>query len=34
MQMFRNYLITSDVEPVTNYKGIQKINVIDWLLEN
>lgn len=25
-------LITTDVEPVTSYKGIQKINVIDWLL--
>jgi len=27
-------LITTDVEPVTTYKGIQKINVIDWLLED
>jgi predicted AAA+ superfamily ATPase len=26
-------LITTDVEPVTTYKGIRKVNVIDWLLE-
>ena len=26
-------LLTTDVEPVTSYKGIHKINVIDWLLE-
>ena len=25
-------LLTTDVEPITDYKGIQKINVIDWLL--
>ena len=30
----RRILLTTDVEPVTIYKGIQKINVIDWLLEN
>ena len=30
----RRILLTTDVEPVTTYKGIQKINVIDWLLEN
>jgi predicted AAA+ superfamily ATPase len=29
----RRILLTTDVEPVTNYKGIQKLNVIDWLLE-
>ncbi|MCL2327437.1 MAG: ATP-binding protein [Bacteroidetes bacterium] len=29
----RRILLTTDVEPVTVYKGIQKINVIDWLLE-
>jgi predicted AAA+ superfamily ATPase len=29
----RRILLTTDVEPVTIYKGIQKINVIDWLLE-
>jgi predicted AAA+ superfamily ATPase len=29
----RRILLTTDVEPATNYKGIQKINVIDWLLE-
>ncbi len=28
----RRILLTTDVEPVTIYKGIQKINVIDWLL--
>jgi len=27
-------LLTTDVEPVTDYKGIQKINVIDWLLND
>jgi predicted AAA+ superfamily ATPase len=26
-------LITTDIEPLTTYKGIQKINIIDWLLE-
>jgi predicted AAA+ superfamily ATPase len=26
-------LLTTDVEPVTFYKGIQKINVISWLLQ-
>lgn len=30
----RRILLTTDVEPITTYKGIQKINVIDWLLEN
>ncbi|MDR0605649.1 MAG: ATP-binding protein [Bacteroidales bacterium] len=29
----RRILLTTDVEPVTTYKGIRKINVIDWLLE-
>ena len=29
----RRILLTTDIEPVTSYKGIQKINVIDWLLE-
>ena len=29
----RRVLLTTDVEPATTYKGIQKINVIDWLLE-
>ena len=29
----RRILLTTDVEPETTYKGIQKINVIDWLLE-
>jgi len=29
----RRILLTTDVEPATTYKGIQKINVIDWLLE-
>jgi predicted AAA+ superfamily ATPase len=28
----RRILLTTDVEPVTVYKGIQKINVINWLL--
>ena len=29
----KRLLLTTDVEPVTTYKGIQKKNVIDWLLE-
>jgi predicted AAA+ superfamily ATPase len=29
----RRILLTTDVEPLTTYKGIQKINIIDWLLE-
>lgn len=27
-------LLTMDVEPETSYKGIQKINAIDWLLNS
>ncbi len=26
-------LLTMDIEPESSYKGIQKINIIDWLLE-
>jgi predicted AAA+ superfamily ATPase len=26
-------LLTMDIEPETSYKGIQKVNVLDWLLE-
>ena len=29
----RRILLTTDVEPATTYKGIKKMNVIDWLLE-
>jgi predicted AAA+ superfamily ATPase len=29
----KRMLLTTDVEPVTTYKGIEKINVIDWLLD-
>lgn len=29
----RRILLTTDVEPVTTYKGIKKMNVIDWLLK-
>jgi predicted AAA+ superfamily ATPase len=29
----KHILLTANVEPVTIYKGIQKINVIDWLLD-
>jgi len=29
----KRILLTTDIEPVTTYKGIQKLNVIDWLLE-
>ncbi|MDR1591920.1 MAG: hypothetical protein LBS16_03425 [Prevotellaceae bacterium] len=28
----KRILITSDVEPTTFYNGMQKINIIDWLL--
>lgn len=27
-------LLTMDVEPEIAYKGIQKINIINWLLDN
>ena len=30
----KRILLTTDVEPDTSYKGIQKINVIDWLLKD
>ena len=30
----KRILLTMDVEPESSYKGIQKINVIDWLLGN
>jgi predicted AAA+ superfamily ATPase len=30
---FQRTLITTDVEPVTIFKGIKKINAIDWLLK-
>ena len=26
-------LLTMDLDPQTNYDGIQKINVLDWLIE-
>jgi len=29
----KRILLTTDVEPETSYKGIQKINIIDWLLK-
>jgi len=29
----KRILLTTDVEPDTSYKGIQKINVIDWILK-
>lgn len=29
----RSILLTTDVEPETTYKGIKKMNVIDWLLQ-
>lgn len=29
----RRILLTTDVEPITTFKGIRKINVIDWLLQ-
>ena len=30
----KRMLLTTDIEPDSNYKGIEKINVIDWLLDN
>ncbi len=30
----RRILLTMDVEPTSTHKGIQKINVIDWLLND
>jgi len=29
----KRILLTTDIKPVITYKGIQKVNVIDWLLE-
>jgi predicted AAA+ superfamily ATPase len=29
----KRILLTTDVEPVITYKGIQKLNIINWLLE-
>jgi predicted AAA+ superfamily ATPase len=37
LQMIKDFnrrtLITADVEPESNFKGIRKVNVIDWLME-
>ena len=30
----KRILLTADIEPDSSYKGIEKINVIDWLLDN
>jgi predicted AAA+ superfamily ATPase len=30
----KRILLTADIEPPSSYKGIEKINVIDWLLNN
>jgi predicted AAA+ superfamily ATPase len=30
----KRILLTADIEPASSYKGIEKINVIDWLLNN
>jgi len=30
----KRILLTADIEPDSTYKGIEKINVIDWLLNN
>jgi predicted AAA+ superfamily ATPase len=30
----KRILLTADIEPDSSYKGIEKINVIDWLLNN
>jgi predicted AAA+ superfamily ATPase len=30
----KRILLTTDVEPLTTYKGIQKMNVIDWLFND
>ncbi|MCL2596505.1 MAG: ATP-binding protein [Paludibacter sp.] len=30
----KRILLTADIEPSSSYKGIEKINVIDWLLDN
>ncbi len=27
-------LLTADIEPASTYKGIEKINVVDWLLND
>ncbi len=29
----QKYLLVGDIDPITSYNGIKKINVLDWLLE-
>lgn len=30
---YPKYILTMDIDPITDYEGIKKMNVIDWLLE-
>jgi predicted AAA+ superfamily ATPase len=30
---YPKYILTMDIDPITDYDGIKKINVLDWLLE-
>ena len=31
---YPKYILTMDIDPITDYNGIKKINVLDWLLGN
>ena len=30
---YPKYILTMDVDPIVDYDGIRKMNVLDWLLE-
>jgi len=30
---YPKYILTMDLDPVADFNGIKKINVLDWLLE-
>jgi len=30
---YPKYILTMDIDPISDYNGIKKINVLDWLLE-
>ena len=30
---YPKYILTMDVDPIVDYEGIKKINVLDWLME-
>ena len=30
---YPKYILTMDIDPIADYDGIKKVNVLDWLLE-